>query len=102
MTDRLAQLVALFHADPNDPFLTYGIALEHGKSGRIEEALRWLDQTLQIDAAYCYAYYQKARMLRDLGREQDARQALHEGMRRAAGKDEHARDEMAELLEELG
>ncbi len=99
MTDRLDQLHRLHEADPLDPFLTYGIALEHGKSGRFEEALTWLDRTLGLDPAYCYAYFQKAKMYGELGRDDDARAVLAEGMAAATkAGDDHARSEMAELL----
>ena len=99
MAERLEQLLKLYEADPSDPFLTYGIALEHAKAGRHDEAVVWLDKTLALDGQYCYAYYQKARMYSETGRDEQARQAVEAGM--AAAKlagDEHAHSELAELL----
>lgn len=102
MDDRLEQLTKLHDADPNDPFCTYGIALEHAKAQRYDEALQWLDKTLGLDAQYCYAFYQKAKVLSQLGRNDDARQVLKVGMETATqAGDDHARSEMAELLDTL-
>ena len=38
MTNRLEQLRQLHNNDPTDPFVTYGIALEHGKAKDLEQA----------------------------------------------------------------
>ncbi|MFA9477253.1 tetratricopeptide repeat protein [Phycisphaerales bacterium AB-hyl4] len=99
MTDRLTQLRKLYDVDPKDPFVSYGIALEHAKQGETDEALRWLDQTLTIDAQYCYAYFQKGRLLSEVGRDEEAKAALREGVQQAqqAG-DAHAASEISELL----
>ncbi len=100
MSDRLQQLTKLLDADPGDPFLTYGIAMEHGKADRLDEAIDWLDRTLTIDPKYCYAYYQKAKMLDARGDTDLAKAVLDEGMGAAtAAGDAHAREEMAELRE---
>src|SRR5690606_1082764 len=103
MSDRLAQLMKLHEAEPDDPFCTYGIALEHAKAARYDEALAWLDKTLAADANYCYAYFQKAKVYIARGDDAAARQVLTEGMEaaRRAG-DEHARGEMGELLSTVG
>ena len=63
MSDRLEQLKKLHDVDPNDPFLTYGIALELSKDDLLEEAVTWLDKTIAIDADYCYAYTRKPKCL---------------------------------------
>ncbi len=102
MSDRLAQLLKLHEADPVDPFCTYAIGLEYAKAGRHDEALAWLDKTIGLDDRYCYAYFQKARLLIERGDEATARQVLQDGMQaaRAAG-DEHAYGELAGLLQTL-
>lgn len=92
----------MHEADPHDAFLTYGIALEHAKLGQLDQALAWLNKTLQIDPGYCYAYFQKGRILSEQGQTQEARQVLEEGIRQAqqAG-DTHAAGEIAGLLETI-
>ncbi len=106
MIDRLAQLTKLHQADPTDPFCTYGIALEHAKAGDHEKALTWLDKTLRIDPHYGYAYYQKGKILSEMGREEQARELLRQGIataRQAGGPDNlHAAQEMGDLLESIG
>lgn len=102
MSDRLTQLEQLHADDPNDPFLAYGIALEHFKLGDHDTALDWLDKTLALDAHYCYAYFQKAKILSDQGDDDEAKEILETGMKAAieAG-DDHARSEMMDLMETL-
>lgn len=103
MDDRLEQLNKLHNADPGDPFCTYGIALEHAKAQRYDEALQWLDKTLGLDSQYCYAFYQKAKMLSALDQNEAACEVLKVGMETATqAGDDHARSEMAELLDTLG
>lgn len=105
MTDRLAQLTRLHETDRADPFVTYGIALEHLKAGDPRQAIDWLDRTLTIDPHYHYAYFQKAKALTELGREDDARRTLDAGIADAktVGHAEalHAAEEMRQLRDSL-
>ena len=100
---RLDQLHKLLEKTPTDPFLTYGIALEHKKAAEYETAVQWLDKTIQNDADYCYAYYQKGQVLEQLGRTDDAKAAYQAGIAasRRAG-DAHAEGEIAGAMEMLG
>lgn len=99
---RLDQLEMLHAADPQDAFLTYGIALEHAKAQRFADAITWLDKTLGIDPHYCYAFFQKAKMLSEQGEEERAREVLRLGMEVAAkAGDAHAREEMGALLQSM-
>ncbi len=103
--DRLAKLEKLHAADPADPFCTYGIALEHAKAGRIDDALAWLDKTVELDPHYCYAYFQKGKLLSTRGAPGDdaaARKILEAGITAATeAGDAHAREEIAELLDSI-
>jgi len=105
MSTRLEQLTKLHAADPNDPFCTYGIALEHAKTQNFDEAVRWLDKTLAADPQYCYAYFQKAKMFIEQGEEDRAREVLRTGIgvaRKAGNADAaHAAEEMGALLESI-
>ena len=100
MNDRLEQLHRLHNADPKDPFLAYGIALEHGKAGAHDDAITWLNKTLELDSQYCYAFFQKAKMLDLKGETTSAQQVLRDGIETAkqAG-DDHAAEEMKVLME---
>jgi len=80
MTERLEQLQKLLDLDPADPFVTYGLAMEHLKLGQTQEALEFLDQTIELDANYHYAYFQKAKALHDLGQTDQAIAAVETGI----------------------
>jgi tetratricopeptide (TPR) repeat protein len=101
----LEQLHKVLALDPNDPFVTYGIALEHAKAAQYKTAIEWLDKTLGIDPTYFYAYYQKAKMFIGLGDSKTAGDVLRAGMAIAGkantGESRHAQSEMQALLETL-
>lgn len=98
----LEQLRKLLAADPNDPFVLYGIAQEHAKAGDHAEAVAWYDRCLVADPAYCYAYFHKARAQEALGRGEEAAATLRAGMEAARKSgDGHALGEMAAYLEGL-
>lgn len=102
MADRLTQLLKLHEAEPDDPFLTYGIAMEHIKSGQAEAALQWLDRTLALDRTYAYAYFQKGKLLAEAGQTAEANAVLQQGVAaaREAG-DHHAVGELQALMDEV-
>lgn len=101
-TPRLAQLLKLHANEPGDPFCMYGIAQEHARAGRHEEALSWYDQTIAADPGYCYAYYHKARSLEDLERIDDACAVLRTGLEAAKRvSDSHALSEIRGYLDQL-
>jgi tetratricopeptide (TPR) repeat protein len=100
--DRLAQLMRMADAEPGDPFFPYGIAQEHARAGRHDEAIAWYDRTVAVDANYCYAYFHKARSLEELGRIDDACAALRVGIERArTAGDRHALSELSGYLDQL-
>ena len=102
MNDRLEQLTKMYQADSKDPFCTYGIAMEHAKADRHDDAITWLDRTLDIDNHYCYAFYQKAKILSAKGDTDAASEILRAGMETArAVNDQHALSEMGELLSSI-
>lgn len=100
---RLEQLHKLLERTPQDPFLLYGIALEHKKAGESQEAIEWLNKTIQADSKYCYAYYQKGQILESVGDETAARDAYLAGIRAAKEVgDAHAEGELRGALDMLG
>jgi tetratricopeptide (TPR) repeat protein len=102
MTDRIAQLKKLLNAEPGDAFCRYGLAMEYARQGLHAEALRWFDQTLEVDPDYCYAYFHKAKCLEDAGSTDAARGVLQTGLARArAVGDGKAMSELASYLDEL-
>ncbi len=97
---RMDQLHKLLEMTPNDPFLAYGIALEHKKAAEFPQAAEWLDKTIEMDAGYCYAYYQKGQVLEQLGKIELAKAAYELGIKaaRQAG-DGHAEGELQGALD---
>lgn len=99
---RKQQLEAMLAEDPNDPFLRYGLAMEHVSAGQDEEALRCFRELLQVAADYVPAYMQAGRALERLQRDDEARALYRQGIERARQKgDRHAADEMERFLEDL-
>lgn len=103
---RLAQLQKLHAADPKDPFCTYGIALEIAKTGDHAAAIAWLDKTIALDDTYCYAYFQKGKMLDGAGKPEEARAVLTAAIAKARSipnnpEAAHAAEEMTGLLESI-
>lgn len=90
MSDRLEQLTKLLAVDPGDADVPYMIALEHAKADDPETAVEWLDKALALDPSYHYAYFQKAKMLSEMGDEEDALAAVDAGIAKATA-DGHAK-----------
>jgi Flp pilus assembly protein TadD len=101
--DRLAQLVKMLDATPDDAFCLYGLAHEYAKRGEFDDAIAHFDRTIEVDPDQCYAYYHKARTLDDADRSDEARAVARAGLDRALSVgDEHAAAELQALLDDLG
>ncbi len=100
---RLEQLEKLLAREPADVFLNFALAMEYFKGGRHEEALAQFDRVNEIDPDYVAAYFQKGNALVSLGRREDAKAVLRQGIEvaRRTGNS-HAASEMNELLTALG
>jgi Flp pilus assembly protein TadD len=99
MKTRKEQLQALLADDPRDPFLHYGLAMEHVSEGNDEEAVRCFRELFQVAPEYVPAYHQAGQALLRLGRPADAQEVLHQGIAAAHRQgDAHAAEEMQGLL----
>jgi cytochrome c-type biogenesis protein CcmH/NrfG len=87
---------------PADAFARYGLAMECAKEGDHRAATEHFQTLLDNDPNYVAGYFQFAQLLARLGRLQDARKLLSDGIVVAqhAG-DMHARDEMQSALNSL-
>jgi tetratricopeptide (TPR) repeat protein len=102
MSNRFKELTRLLEREPNDPFLRYGLAMEHKKAERLDEALEWFAKTLEADDTYCYAYYQQGQVHEQKGETEAARAAYEKGIERAKQcNDAHAAGEMQVALDLL-
>lgn len=103
-TTRMEQLEAMLAEDPNDPFLRYGLAMEHVSQGEDEAAVVMLQDLIRQfpEQPYVPAYLQAGQALMRLGRDREAAAILREGIQaaRRVGND-HALGEMQGLLATL-
>ncbi|MHB8755627.1 MAG: tetratricopeptide repeat protein [Candidatus Acidiferrales bacterium] len=89
--------------NPGDAFGRYGLAMECMKTGDSAAAEDNFKQLIGAHAAYVAAYFQYGQMLAKLGRVDEARKTLAEGVSQATrAGEEHARQELQAALDELG
>lgn len=99
---RKQQIEEMLADDPHDPFLRYGLAMEHVSAGQDEEAVRYFEQLLQTTPDYVPGYMQAGRTLARLNRVEDARAVFEAGIAAARQKgDLHAAEEMTGFLDGL-
>ncbi|MGD0402819.1 MAG: tetratricopeptide repeat protein [Candidatus Acidiferrales bacterium] len=84
---------------PTDAFARYGLALEYAKIGEDEAANENFKKLLETNPNYVAGYYQFAQFLARIGRLDEARKLLSDGVVVAQNAgDMHARDEMQAAL----
>jgi len=89
--------------EPDDVFLRYSLALELEKEGEHEQSLEKLRELMQDSPPYVPAYFMTGQQLVWLGRIDEARTALREGIEVARDQgNSHAAGEMSEFLATLG
>jgi uncharacterized protein HemY len=100
---RRQQILEMLAEDPGDPFLRYGLAMDYAGSGEHESAAQCFRELIQARPDYVAAYLQAARVLQQLGREDDAAEVARAGVvaARKVG-DEHAASELEFFLDSLG
>jgi len=100
--DRLASLMAMLEGDPADAFCLYGVAQEHAKADRLDEAVRWFERLLQVEPTHTYGHFHLAKVLERSGRLGDATEVLRRGLSAArATGDAKAANEIAGYLDEI-
>jgi len=94
--EQLEQFVA---AKPGDAFARYGLALECVKLGDDQAAAGHFHTLLETNPGYSAGYFQFGQLLSRLGRLEEARKVLSDGIVVAQKSgDMHARDEMQAAL----
>lgn len=100
---RRAKIEAMLRDDPGDVFLRYSLALEMESAGEADASLEILEALARETPAYVPAFHMAGRQLVALGRIEEARRALREGIEEARLQgNTHAAGEMGELLMSLG
>lgn len=87
---------------PGDAFARYGLALECAKLGDDQAAATHFQRLLEENPQYVAGYFQFGQLLGRVGRVEEARKVLSDGivMAQKTG-DAHARDEMEAALSTL-
>jgi Tfp pilus assembly protein PilF len=102
MADRLKSLLELYEKDPNNSFVSYGIALEYISLEDYETAEKFLSSLLNLNPDYFPAYMQLAQIKEKLNRFDEAASLYKKGIKSARDQgDIHAANEMEEFLNEL-
>ncbi len=99
---RREQLEEMLRETPDDPELHYMLAMEFASEGDDEGAVRGFAEIIRRAPRYAPAYHQGGRALVRLGRIDQARDLLRQGIPVAEQQgNAHAAGEMAELLASL-
>lgn len=103
MTERLELLKNILAQDPKNTLARYGLAMEYGKTGRLEDAVTEYRELVAHNPDYAYAYFQGGQALEKLGRTEEAREMYAQGVEAATRVgDQHARSELQAALDMLG
>ena len=102
-SSRRGKIEAMLADDPTDTFLRYSLAMELDKEGSHEDSLARLNELIIDSPPYVPAFFMAAQQLVRLGRVEEARTILREGITAAREQNNsHAAGEMSEFLSSLG
>ena len=103
MSTRLEKIQAMLTDDPGDTFLRYSLAMELDKVGENNTSLAKLGELAAEDPPYVPAFFMAGQQLVRLGRVNEARTMLRDGIEAARNQgNSHAAGEMSEFLASLG
>lgn len=103
MLSRRERIEAMLADEPGDPFLRYSLAMELDKESQHDQSVALL-RALAADAQpYVPAFFMAGQQLTRLGRIDEARTILRDGIEEARRQgNAHAAGEMSEFLASLG
>jgi predicted Zn-dependent protease len=100
---RRERIEAMLADDPRDTFLRYSLAMELAKEGEHQRSQEIYGALMADDPPYVPAFFMSAQQWVQLGRIDEARTALRDGIEQARRQgNAHAAGEMSELLASLG
>ena len=101
--DKIALLTGILAEHPTDAFTRYGLAMAYSAEGKNDDALREYATTIQHNPDYVPAFQMSAQTLLKLGRTDEARHRLTDGLAAAARTNNaHAASEMQAMLDDIG
>jgi tetratricopeptide (TPR) repeat protein len=93
--DRLAMLLKMVVAKPDEPFVRYGLAMEYRKLQRNDEAIEAFGVLIDRHPSYVPAYLMFGNLLEGLGRREQAIDVYERGLAAAEQSgDDHALGEL--------
>ncbi len=99
---RLEMLKEILAGDPTNKLARYGLAMEYGNAGQIDECLAEFNRLIEQDPQYANAYFMAAQSLQRADRTDEAKEMLSKGVRAAQSSgNKHAESEMQAMLDEL-
>jgi thioredoxin-like negative regulator of GroEL len=100
---RREKIESMLVDDPSDVFLRYSLAMELGKEGAHDASLARFAELMADEPPYVPAFFMAAQQLVGLGRIEESRTILRNGIEQARTQgDAHAAGEMSEFLASLG
>jgi thioredoxin-like negative regulator of GroEL len=100
---RRSKIESMLADDPGDQFLRYSLALELEKEAEHDASLNHLASLQREAAPYVPAFFMAAQQMVRLGRVEEARGVLRDGIEEARRQgNAHAAGEMSEFLVSLG
>jgi hypothetical protein len=100
---RRSKIESMLADDPGDQFLRYSLALELEKEAEHDASLNHLASLQREAAPYVPAFFMAAQQMVRLGRVEEARGVLRDGIQEARRQgNAHAAGEMSEFLVSLG
>jgi hypothetical protein len=101
--NRREKIEAMLVEDPGDTFLRYCLAMELDKEGSHDASLAKFAELARDRPPYVPAFFMAGQQLARLGRMDEARAILRDGVEEARTQsDFHAAGEMSEFLASLG
>lgn len=101
--DRIQMLTQIVTENPNDAFALYGLAMEYSKANDVATAMQHFNRLVEIHPDYAAGYFMAAQLLARVGRVDEAKTFLTNGIAAAARSgNAHAKGEMEAMLDELG
>jgi tetratricopeptide (TPR) repeat protein len=103
MSTRREKIEAMLVDDPSDTFLRYSLAMELEKEGDNDASLERFAELARDTPPYVPAFFMAGQQLTKLGRIEEARTVLRDGIEEARIQgNAHAAGEMSEFLASLG
>ena len=92
----------MLEQDSTNSFARYGLAMEYGKAGRLDDAIHEFRTVIAANPNYVAAYFHGGQMLERLGQIEEARVVYEQGIAAAVRTgDNHARSELQAALDIL-